>query len=379
MDAEIEVSLQEILFQSAPDSSQKLVVKLAGTRCNIDCTYCGEKEKDLEFDDYITADILKKTLETIDQRIDLLFHGGEPFLIGCTRFRFLLEVVRQHRDRINSVGVQTNGTLIDKKWISLLFVEFSDLDIQISISLDGTREMNKLRVGYNNKPTFDRVLRGFRLLHEAGIRAGLLSVISHHALDYASEYVSLLSSIPNLRFVKINPLFDVGGKQGVGDSISPSEFTSFLKSVAVQWISSGAYRDYPIEPILSYIQVLMGIDSKYCTFNRRKCLNYTTVYPNGLLGICDNFSIKEFPIHVDQEIGFSASLQALSRSSAMTPFQAMRDKCNQCEIQHLCGGGCLSQRHAFRNTSMTLYEDYCTHRKEMFKFMSELVSTQGLA
>jgi uncharacterized protein len=369
------VAFDEILFNPLADSCQNLVVKLTGTVCNIDCTYCGEKDKDLTFERFMTPEVFKRTLEAIDRRIDVLFHGGEPLLLGTERFRQLLQVASSLRDRINSVGVQTNGTLLNREWVSLFFDEFMDLDIQVAISLDGTRSMNRLRVTYSGKPTFDRVLKGFELLHQAGKSAGLLSVIGRHALGSQREYVSLLSSLPNLRFVKINPLFDMAQGRLSPDSISPSQFTGFLKGVAAEWIGTGAYQRYPVEPLLSFIQVLKGIDSKYCTFNRRKCLNFTTVYPNGELGICDNFSIKEFPVPLETDKRFSHSLRVLAQSPAMEPLAVMREKCERCNIVDLCGGGCLSQRHSFRLASPDLYEDYCVHRKEMFSFVSELLGT----
>lgn len=365
--------LSEVLFSPLSSASQKLVVKLTGTVCNIDCTYCGEKEKDLSFDNFMPVDVLQRTLQSIDRKIDLLFHGGEPLLVGIRRFREYLQIVRLHRDRINAVSIQTNGTLLRSNWVALFFDEFADLDIQVSISLDGTRDMNRLRITYGGASSYDRVIRGFDNLHQAGQSAGLLSVIGRHSLSAQREYVALLSSLPNLKFVKINPLFDMTPSGLSADSITPSEFTAFLKGVAVEWVRSEAYRRYPVEPLLSFIQVIKGIDSKYCTFNSRKCLNYTTLYPDGKLGICDNFSVKEFPVRLPNPGSFSQGMQMLSQSQAMLPFVPLRKQCETCEIFSLCSGGCLSQRNTFLKESKALHDDYCLHRKEMFSFMRELV------
>jgi len=356
-----------------PAASQKLVVKLTGTVCNIDCTYCFEKAKQIDFDRYMQAEVLEESLARIDKPIELLFHGGEPLLLGRERFAAMLGVVRRNRERVKSVAVQTNGTLLDGQWVDLLFREYADLGIEISISLDGTSAMNRLRVTYGGHPTYDMVRGAFDLLHSGGQSAGLLSVIGRHALTHSDSYVEMLSKIPNLRFVKINPLYDSDPGTLRPDSITPSEFTSFLMQVAAAWIKVRGYERYPVEPLLSFIQQVLGTGSKFCHFNQRKCLNFATLYPDGGMGICDNFSRQEFPIMVDDTRGFRQSLNVLSSSPAMQPFADMMERCSVCEIRELCQGGCLSQRLYFHRNVPSLYEDYCRHRKEMFAFVKGLL------
>jgi uncharacterized protein len=363
-------SASRILFD--PDAAQKLVLKLTGTVCNIDCTYCAEKRKELDFSRFMTPQTLEKALLAVDKPISVLFHGGEPLLVGPSRFRDLLEVIRRNHKRVVSVGIQTNGTLLDTRWTDLLFGEFADLDLGVSISLDGTRAMNGLRVTYAGDGTFDRVIAAFGLLHDVGRKVGLLSVIGRHALEHQDEYVQFLNGIPNLLFVKINPLYDSRPGSLLPDSITPSEFTRFLQGVASEWIRTRAYERYPIEPLLSFVQVLGGIDSKFCNFNNRKCLNYATVYPDGTMGICDNFSKEEFPIPVREGRGLTETLGELAGSERMAPFVELLARCDGCEIRKLCGGGCLSQRLYFHRNVPELYEDYCVHRKEMFDFMRSI-------
>lgn len=365
---------REILLSHEDDSAQKLVLKLAGTACNIDCTYCGEKDKELKFDQrFLTPEQLTQSVKRVNRKVDILFHGGEPLLIGITRFRALLEATTALGDQVKFVGVQTNGTLLKKAWADLFFNEFKELNIEVSISIDGPLALNHLRVTYSGRSTWDSTRRGFQVLENAGQKAGLLSVITRHALGYESEYVEFLSTIPNLRFVKINPLFDIQDGQLTNDSISPSEFTRFLQGVAKHWIDTRAYERYPIEPLLSFIQVQMGIDSKYCTFNQRKCLNYSTVYPDSSTGICDNFSINDFSVPINEDTDFMEQLKNLAAGPETAELYRLNDKCTNCELYAKCGGGCLSQRLALLQAGESLYDDYCRHRDEMFSFMDQLV------
>lgn len=368
---------REILLNTDQARAQKVVLKLAGTVCNIDCSYCGEKEKDLKFNDrFMTPEQLTDSVKRMDRKVDLLFHGGEPLLVGLNRFRALLKATRALGEQVQFVGVQTNGTLLSPAWTELFFTEFRELGIEVSISLDGPRKLNRLRTTYSGRSTWDAARRGFQLLEDAGQRAGLLSVIGRHALDHEAEYVEFLSSIPNLRFAKINPLFDVREGGLTRDSISPDEFTRFLQRTAEQWISSRAYERYPIEPLLSFIQVLKGVDSKYCTFNQRKCLNYSTVYPDGSTGICDNFSVKDFAVPTTGNADYMDQLRTLAAGAGTHALHVLNEKCTGCTIYAKCSGGCLSQRLALWQAGESLYEEYCRHRNDMFAFMARLIGKQ---
>lgn len=372
--------LRKILIDTNQNHAQKVVLKLAGTVCNIDCTYCGEKEKNLNFEKlnkFITPEQLVQSVGRINKKVDLLFHGGEPLIVGINRFRALLEATRTLKNKINFVGIQTNGTLLSTAWIELFFNEFKDLDIEISISLDGPRSLNLLRTTYSGRSTWDAARRGFQLLEDANQRAGLLSVIGKHSIGYEAEYTQFLSSIPNLRFAKINPLFDVQKGRLTQDSITPKEFTYFLQHVAEHWINTNSYEKYPIEPILSFIQVLEGVESKYCIFNQRKCLNYSTVYPDGSTGICDNFSVKDFIVNKDKDL--MGELENIADGPDSQSLYLTFEKCLSCPIYEKCSGGCLSQRITLRKAGEDLYEDYCRHRNDMFVFMARILDKQVLA
>lgn len=365
-------SSTELLYGS--DGGQKLVVKLTGTACNIKCQYCFEMAKNIDPPNRMSVEVLEQCLDKIDKPIDLLLHGGEPLMVGLRHMRTLLASVRARKDKVRTVGVQTNGTLLDNQWIDLLFREFEDLQIRISISLDGDADINRLRVTRDGRPTHDRVVESFRLLDRVGIKAGMLSVIGRHALDREQAYVEMLNSIPNLAFVKINPLYDCDPGQLRPDSITPSEFTRFLRGVATEWIKSNGYRRFPLEPIWSAIQVVQGIPSRFCNFNNRKCFRYTTVYPDGALGPCDNFDASAFPVIVPDDLGFDEGMHALVSSPVAAPIAAMMDRCEDCSIRNLCGGGCLSQRYYFRSMVPELEDDYCRHRRDLFMMFDELLS-----
>ncbi|WP_378957065.1 radical SAM protein [Pelosinus sp. sgz500959] len=344
----------------------KLILKVAGNGCNIDCSYCFEKNKKNSHG-IMSATFLKDLLSKIDSQVSIVFHGGEPLLIGIKKMDELLQVVSEsYADKVIAVKVQTNGILISEEWIQLLFYKYVNLHIEIAISLDGTNEMNSLRVNKQGKSTYEKVIETYRLLDKHNIKAGMLSVISRNSLTVIKEYIKLLQSINNLSFVKLNPLFNLKDNKLAENSISPSEYANFVLEIAKVYIQNRLYEKIAIEPILSMIQKINGRVSRYCNYSTCKCFEFISVYPDGTLGPCDSFSAEEFLITVDDNSLENSILNALRQVNA-NKLKQLLSSCEECDIKDFCMSGCLSQRYYFESNS-DLSEDYCISKKILYEF-----------
>src|SRR5512143_99352 len=104
------------------------------SRCNLDCTYCYVYHKaddtwagrpPLMSDAVVEAAIVRirrHCQRTGQPTVNILFHGGEPCLVGAARFRRWCEMLR--RDLSETVRprfiLQTNATLIDAEWTEVI-------------------------------------------------------------------------------------------------------------------------------------------------------------------------------------------------------------------------------------------------------------------
>lgn len=347
----------------------KLILKVVGNCCNINCKYCFEKAKDVN-NQFMTANQLSGLLERIEKPVTIIFHGGEPLLLGKKHMRELLNVVRQYyMTKIMEVRIQTNGTLFDDEWAELLFSQYRDLNIETAISLDGTYEMNNLRSDYFGDSTFNKVIDAYRVLEKRNKTAGMLSVIARHSLLCYAEYAELIKSINNLKFVKINALFNIKHNELTEDSITPTEFATYIINFAKVYIESGLYQKVAVEPILSMLQKVNGKPSRYCNYNQAKCFEFISVYPNDLLGPCDCFSAKDFTIE-NTGINLEQCIANTVLDEKTDLIKGLLNQCKSCEIFEFCTGGCLSQRFYFRNNDY-LSRDFCESKKMLFKFASK--------
>jgi len=165
----------------------EFILKVA-SRCNLNCSYCYMYNKgDSSWRDRpsvmadVTFDVtLRRIREHCERKGDgeavLLFHGGEPTLVGPERFEDLCRRARSMLEDVVAVqlGIQTNGTRLSRGWLDI----FMRQDVQVGISMDGPRDIHDAqRVDHRGRPSYDRLARGVTLLRGEGIPFAVLCVI----------------------------------------------------------------------------------------------------------------------------------------------------------------------------------------------------------
>jgi len=170
-----------------------VLVKLA-SRCNLDCGYCyvyhmGDDAWRLQpkLISEETVDALGRNLKTLidAQRrpLSIVFHGGEPLLVGARRFEEICATLRRHLPQTVGLHVQTNGLLLSDAIIDICAAH----DVGISISIDGPADIHdRNRTDLRGRASHARVLAAIQrvLAHPRGklLLSGLLSVV-----DLASD------------------------------------------------------------------------------------------------------------------------------------------------------------------------------------------------
>ena len=138
-----------------------VMLKPAGSLCNLRCKYCYYLEKDKLYTDVmkhvISDEMLEKFIreyieaQTMPQVL-FTWHGGETLMRPISFYQKALELQRKYSQgrRIDNC-IQTNGTMLTDEWCKF----FHDNGFLVGVSIDGPQEFHdEYRRTATGKPTF---------------------------------------------------------------------------------------------------------------------------------------------------------------------------------------------------------------------------------
>jgi len=161
--------------------------------CNLNCTYCYEKDKTSTY----TWDEIRILLDNItlhNKDFTLEFLGGEP----CLRID-LIEMVVKYLNGMDGLNVgyviTTNGTIINDKLIQLL--QNNPYALHWAASIDGHQFGNFMRVDKQGKNSYDRVIQNFHTLYNE-LNGDRYQQLSCHLVSHPYNIGYLYEGIVNL-------------------------------------------------------------------------------------------------------------------------------------------------------------------------------------
>lgn len=341
--------------------------------CNVDCSYCylgGRQEKgqmSLQLVERIGVEVLQGGWTA--SSVTVVWHAGEPTVVDPSWFSEAFDIL----DRLTPQGVslthsfQTNGTLLDGRWIDLI----RRRSVQIGISIDGPKWLHdrhrKTRRGWG---TFDRAIRGLRLLREAGIPFHTISVLTDHSLDYPNELFDFFVSEEIGRVcLNIEELEGINTRTSLSANGTVERFAEFLgtfldrleQSPNPFWLrelasslklirSSECTRNQQIEPFSILTIDLLG---NVYTFSPEFCGISSDAY--------DNFKLGNI---LSNNLGAIAAAPAFSKLSL--DVARGTDLCrDMCPWYAWCGGGAPANKF-FENGRLDSTETlYCRLTKQI--------------
>jgi uncharacterized protein len=333
----------------------QVIVKVA-SRCNLNCSYCyvynkGDtswRQRPPQMSDGIftaTLDRAHEYAEAIgDRAVSLVFHGGEPTLVGPDRFRaWCVEA----RERLGGAGLkvgltlQTNGTLIDDRWIEAC----RSGRVGVGVSLDGPREINdRARVDHSGRGSHARVERALRLLSAGGVEHGLLCVIPlgtdplsihQHFLELGAPAVTYLW--PDITHDQIAPILAKFG---------PTPCADFMIPIFDVWHNDPATID--VRDLLNISSVLLGGRSRIETLGNL-APHYFFVETDGAIEGLDALRVCEDGLsatHLNVLTAGFADVRATGGLHARSILDGhpLPTGCHGCREASTCAGGYLPHR-----------------------------------
>lgn len=331
----------------------QIFVKPAGAKCNLHCSYCYYLSKESLYasgsykimpEDILEEFIVQHFKASPGPDVFFSWHGGEPLLAGMEFYRKAVELENKHKPESFTVynGIQTNGLLINDEWCRFL----AENDFYVGISMDGPEEFhNAFRIYSNGKPSFKKVLEGYRLLQKYNIRNEILCVVSSANVSKPLEIYRFFKSL-DARFITFLPLVirDLSKPGHVHDiSVPAEEFGRFLCKIFDEWIAEDIGR-IKIQIFEEAVRPAFGQEHSLCIF-KKVCGRVPVIELNGDFYSCDHFVDPEH--HVGNIMSHPVSVLLNSekqRNFGMEKLRTLPEFCIQCDVREMCNGECPKNR-----------------------------------
>lgn len=353
-----------------------VMAKPIGPLCNIGCKYCFYLEKEKMFLKNETFKMKDEILEKyIKQYIDsqpteeviFTWQGGEPTMLGVKYFEKIIELQQRYaRGKVVSNCIQTNGTLLNDEWGKFL----KQYNFLVGLSIDGPPKLHDAyRVDKKGLPTYEKVIKGLRILQEYQIEFNTITVVNkinskkpievyNFLKKIGSKYIQFIPLIERLPDVRAKELgLDLAFPPKIDEevllpvtewSVEPKQYGIFLTEIFDQWLK------YDIGKVfVQLFDVALGNWSglhpnSLCVFSET-CGKAVALEHDGSLYACDHYV---YPSHKLGNLA-STSLGDMINSERQKLFgEAKKNNlpnyCRQCEFKFACHGEC--PKHRFLRT-----------------------------
>ena len=312
--------------------------------CNFSCSYCF-RGKAIDGSKAISGEMLKLILSYIVKfcrsnkirSISIQPWGGEPLLA----FPQVKEIVSffDGEDISCRVTMMTNGAMITRKIAEYLYANHVD----IGVSLDGPPDIqNSQRPSKDGRDSYSLVLRGIRLLEEAGYRnrLGTISVITRQSLGEIHRIVDHIVRDVNMSCLKLN-LIKASEEQCIAEKDIASYCTDLLDAIIMinregYHVTEGTIRERLLN-LIDRSSSNICISQGCCGGYRMVSIDaFGSIYP------CE---MTDFPeLCMGNVLEVRDLTEVVSSSVEKSPYFVPKSKpeCRTCAWFPYCKGGCTA-------------------------------------
>ncbi|MDQ0941145.1 FxsB family cyclophane-forming radical SAM/SPASM peptide maturase [Streptomyces sp. V1I1] len=348
----------------------QFILKMHG-HCNLRCDYCYLYEMaDQSWRTRpaaMSTAVLEATVYRMSEHIrefslpsvQVVLHGGEPLLAGYQRISHAAEHIttRLSGSAKVSLGIQTNGLLLDEEYLEL----FDRFDIKVGISLDGARAAHdRHRKDRRGSGSHARVSEKLSLLTRPETRhlfSGLLATVSLEN-DPLETYGELLAHNPPA----VDFLLPHGNwtnpPPGRHSNSRSTPYADWLLPIFERWYEA-PLRETGVRLFEDVIMLLLGSAARSESVGLTP-FRSLIVETDGSLEQVDSLkSAFAGAAGLGLNVRDHALQEALAHPATVArQLGAARlcDTCRACSLQRVCGGGHIAHRyrvgHGFLNPSV---------------------------
>jgi len=374
-----------------------VLAKPTGAVCNLQCSYCFFLNKErlypgsrFRMSDEVLETYIRQLIESHqNQRVTVSWQGGEPTLMGIDFFKKAIIFQEKYRKpgMIFENILQTNGTLLNDEWCEF----FRKHDFLVGISIDGPQHLHDLhRLDKQGKPTFDRVMRGLRLLQKHGVDYNILTTVNRVNADHPLEVYRFLRDEAKTSWMQFIPAIE-RLKDGVVTmyqegttvserSVQPRQFGDFLNTIFDEWVRHDVGKVF-VQTFEAAVRNWLGLPSSgMCVFDAT-CGHGLALEHNGDLYACDHFVEPEYFLgNIQQSHMLELVASEAQRTFGRNKLEGLPHSCRECEVWFACKGECPKNRFGATpdgepglNYLCAGYQAFFRHIDRPLKIMAQLM------
>ena len=369
------LSLEDALRINGP-MAFNIMLKPAGSLCNLDCQYCYYLDKseiyggrEPRMSEEMLETVVREYIQANDvPEVTFNWHGGEPLILGLDFYRKALAFERRYADgKVIHNTLQTNGTLITPEWAEF----FRKNDFLVGISIDGPRDIHdRYRKDKAGRPSFDRVLAGLRLLRQGGVEFNTMSTVNHFSegrglevyqflKGLGSHYMQFMPVVEHVKYPvdrngkpqkRLRPFIVNPSAEGsilAPWSVSDIGYGRFMCDIFDAWVRQdvGTY----------YVNLFDNTLASWCgampgtCAHAKVCGGNSVIEHNGDLYPCDHFVYPEYLLGNIARTGIREMMASDRQVRFGTDKRStLPSRCARCKYLFACNGEC--PKHRFNRT-----------------------------
>ncbi len=341
-----------------------VLAKPVGASCNLRCKYCYYLEKahlyrnaparvmsdellERFVQEYIQAQTMSQVLFT--------WHGGEPLMRPLSFYRKAVALQEKYAfGRQIDNTIQTNGTLLTDEWCEF----FKEHNWLVGISIDGPQEFHdEYRRTASDKPSWQKVMRGIRLLRKHGVEWNAMAVVNDFNAGYPLEFYHFFKEM-GAKYIQFAPVVErmaahsdgrhlatlVDQECPVADfSVSPAQWGDFLCAIFDEWVRHDVGQTY-VEIFDCTLANWVGERPGICVY-AKECGHAGVMEFNGDVYSCDHFVFPEYKLgNIRDKTLVEMLYGEQQRQFSCLKHASLPKQCKECEWEFACHGECPKNR-----------------------------------
>lgn len=341
-----------------------VLAKPVGASCNLRCKYCYYLEKSHLYRNapvrVMSDELLERFVQEYIQaqtmsQVLFTWHGGEPLMRPLSFYKKAVALQEKYAfGRQIDNTIQTNGTLLTDEWCEF----FKEHNWLVGISIDGPQDFHdEYRRTASDKPSWQKVMRGIRLLRKHGVEWNAMAVVNDFNAGYPLEFYHFFKEM-GAKYIQFAPVVErmaahsdgrhlatlVDQECPVADfSVSPAQWGDFLCAIFDEWVRHDVGQTY-VEIFDCTLANWVGERPGICVY-AKECGHAGVMEFNGDVYSCDHFVFPEYKLgNIRDKTLVEMLYGEQQRQFSCLKHATLPKQCKECEWEFACHGECPKNR-----------------------------------